>query len=674
MTCTIVFPGQGSQRTGMGADFCAEFPLARDTFAEASDAVGEDLLRICVERDPRLHRTEYTQPCVLTMEIAVYRVLVREFGWQPVAFGGHSLGEYAALVAAGVVELADGVRLVRTRGALMQRAVPEGEGAMAALILPGIAEAGVTDLVTEAGAEVANDNSTDQLVISGHSDAVAAARVVLGERFPELRFIPLRVSAPFHSRWMRGIEAEFAGHLAECGPRMRPERAVAVTSNYTGGFHRPETLAEHLVRQISAPVRWTANMRALLRSGTPRYEVGPSAPLSKFFATLDAPVTRIATVADLRALAAPAAESDAATSAAVAATSPADAPSLAVTGTVPATSPAVASSTTVIGSVSATSSADAQSLAVTTTVSATSQADTPIVAVAGGFPASSPPVAPHAAWPVAPAPATTVPVAVTSSTAAPAHPGHEPGVLTIHRKSAGTPRLRLFCYPFAGGKAAAYTPWRAQLPDWVELCVLELPARQRHLAQTPIRRFSDLVETALAQVLPLTDLPFAFFGHSLGALAAYEVARRLPEASAPRALFLCGAVAPHLPRPGRLSELPDHEFVAAVGHYGGIPPEVRETPEVMALFLPALRSDFEIFDDYRFTPAAAPSCPAYLFGGLDDRQVAATQLEAWRDLLPGLRSTELLPGGHFFLVEQRAALLGSLADKLAAVRPDAVPA
>lgn len=606
MTCTIVFPGQGSQRTGMGADFCAEFPLARDTFAEASDAVGEDLLRICVERDPRLHRTEYTQPCVLTMEIAVYRVLVREFGWQPVAFGGHSLGEYAALVAAGVVELADGVRLVRTRGALMQRAVPEGTGAMAALILPGIAEAGVADLVAEAGAEVANDNSTDQLVISGHSDAVAAARVVLGERFPELRFVPLRVSAPFHSRWMRGIETEFAKHLAECAPRMRPERAVAVTSNYTGEFHRPETLAEHLVRQISAPVRWTANMRALLRSGTPRYEVGPSAPLSKFFATLDAPVTRIATVADLRALAAPAAESNAAASAVVA--------------------------------------------------------------------ASSPPVAPHAARPVAPAPATTVPVAVTSSTAAPAHPGHEPGVLTIHRKSAGTPRLRLFCYPFAGGKAAAYTPWRAQLPDWVELCALELPARQRHLAQTPIRRFSDLVETALAQVLPLTDLPFAFFGHSLGALAAYEVARRLPEVSAPRALFLCGAVAPHLPRPGRLSELPDHEFVAAVGHYGGIPPEVRETPEVMALFLPALRSDFEIFDDYRFTPAAAPSCPAYLFGGLDDRQVAATQLEAWRDLLPGLRSTELLPGGHFFLVEQRAALLGSLADKLAAVRPDAVPA
>lgn len=620
--CTVVFPGQGAQRTGMGADFCAEFRVARDTFAEASDAVGEDLLRICTERDPRLHRTEYTQPCVLTMEIAAYRVLETEFDKRATAFGGHSLGEYAALVAAGVFELADGVRLVRTRGALMQRAVPEGAGAMAALILPGITGAGVAELVAEAGAEVANDNSTDQLVISGARDAIAAARVLLAERHPDLRFVPLRVSAPFHSRWMRGIEAEFAGHLADCAPRMRAERAVAVTSNYTGEFHQPETLAEHLVRQISAPVRWTANMRALLRASTPRYEVGPSAPLSKFFATLDAPVSRIATVGDLRALL----EESAPTT-----TGGATLPNSAAPPAVPE-----------LGSI------PADNVAAPVTPPATIEPEPPAVVIA--------------------------PAAVATSAAPVASHPAETGGLTIHRKTAGAPALRLFCWPFAGGKAAAYTPWRRSLPDWVELCVIELPARQRHLAQTPIRRFTDLVDLALAQVLPLTDLPFAFFGHSLGALTAYEVARRLPAGIAPRALFLGGAVAPHLPRPGRLSQLPDHEFAAAVGHYGGIPPEVRETPEVMALFLPALRSDFEIFDDYRFAPAAAPTCPAHLFGGREDRQVAVTQLEAWRDVLPGLRSTELLPGGHFFLVEQRAALLASLADKLAAVRPDAVSA
>ncbi|MFE7740877.1 thioesterase domain-containing protein [Nocardia sp. NPDC057455] len=661
--CTIVFPGQGAQRTGMGADFCAEYPLARATFAEASAAVGEDLLRICAERDPRLHRTEYTQPCVLTMEIAAYRVLVTEFGVLPVAFGGHSLGEYAALVAAGVFELADGVRLVRARGALMQRAVPEGAGAMAALILPGIAGCGVAELVAEAGVEVANDNSTDQLVISGARDAIAAARVVLAGRLPELRFVPLRVSAPFHSRWMRGIEDEFAGHLADCAPRMRTERAVAVTSNYTGEFHRPETLAEHLVRQISAPVRWTANMRVLLRSGAPCYEVGPSAPLSKFFATLDVPVTRIATVGDLRAL-----YGGAHPTAAVAE----DFPSSRALATAFGPESAAVGSTPHSKTPSSTFDLERVVVESIPRSAAPSPAFEPESAAVDDSTLHSKTPSP-AIEPARPA-VESVPASEKLAAAPRSARRTETGGLIIHRKTAGTPGLRLFCWPFAGGKAAAYTPWRRELPDWVELCVVELPARQRHLAQTPIRRFTDLVDAALTRVLPLTDLPFAFFGHSLGALAAYEVARRLPDPIAPQALFLGGAVAPHLPRPGRLSELPDHEFVAAVGHYGGIPPEVRETPEVMALFLPALRSDFEIFDDYRFTPAAAPSCPAHLFGGRDDRQVAVTQLEAWRDVLPGLRSTELLPGGHFFLTEQRAALLGSLADKLAAVRPDAVSA
>ncbi|WP_280412764.1 acyltransferase domain-containing protein, partial [Nocardia asiatica] len=536
--CTIVFPGQGAQRTGMGADFCAEFAVARDTFAEASAAVGEDLLRICAERDPRLHRTEYTQPCVLTMEIAAYRVLTTEFDMRPVAFGGHSLGEYAALVAAGVLDLADGVRLVRTRGALMQRAVPEGAGAMAALILPDIADSEVAEFVAEAGAEVANDNSTDQLVISGGSDAIAAARAVLAERLPDLRFVPLRVSAPFHSRWMRGIEAEFADHLAECAPRIRAAHAVVVTSNYTGEFHRPDTLTEHLVRQISAPVRWTANMRALLRSGTPRYEVGPSAPLSKFFATLGAPVTRIATVGDLRALA----EGSRSESRTAATVSPSTA--------LPSAHESERSAIDAVPASTALSSAQesersAINVVPTSMASAAHRSEASASAVVTSAVLSAPPESEATATDAVPT-STAVSAASGSETAAasmaitaasaPARP-LATGELTIHRMTAGPPTLRLFCWPFAGGKAAAYTPWRRELPDWVELCVVELPARQRHLAQTPIRRFTDLVDAALARVLPLTDLPFAFFGHSLGALTAYEVARPPHRDGAPPGRF-----------------------------------------------------------------------------------------------------------------------------------------
>ncbi|MEV0296264.1 thioesterase domain-containing protein [Nocardia sp. NPDC050710] len=592
---TLVFPGQGAQRVGMGADFCAEFPLARAAFDEAAEAVGEDLLRICAERDLRLHRTEYTQPCVLTMEIAVHRVLTVECGVRPIAFGGHSLGEYSALVAAGVLELADGVRLVRARGALMQRAVAEGAGAMAALILPDIASHGVAELVAGVGAEVANDNSPDQLVISGAAEDVAAARALLAERLPELRFVPLRVSAPFHSRWMRSIESEFAGYVADCAPRLRADRATAVTSNFTGEFHRPETLTDHLVRQISAPVRWQDNMRALGRTGTAIVEVGPSAPLSKFFAAVGVEVSRVVTIGDL---------------------------------------------------------------AMFRTEPSQSAVHTEPTAARMPSARSAPPVA-------------SLPTPPTMASTPPAPPADR---LVLHRRPAAPALLRLFCWPFAGGKAASYTQWRTRLPDWVELCAVELPARQRHLGQTPIRRFGELVDAAVAQVVPLTDVPFAFFGHSLGALTAFEVARGLPAGVAPEMLFLGGSVAPHLPRPGRLSSLPDDQFLSAVGHYGGIPPEVLDTPEVMALFLPALRSDFEIFDDYRFVPHPPPACPVHLYGGRDDRQVAATQLEAWRDVLPGVRSTELLPGGHFFLSDQRDALVDSIADKLLAVRPNAVPA
>src|SRR5262245_38318480 len=216
----VVFPGQGAQRRGMGADFHSEYPIARATFEEASDAAGEDLARICFEADQRLRRTEYTQPCILTTQIAAYRVACTEFGLIATVFGGHSLGEYTALVAAGVLPFADAVRLVRTRGALMQRAVPEGHGAMAALILEGIEESGAVGIASAAGVEVANHNSAAQLVISGTTDSVARARRALADALPELTFVPLDVSAPFHSSLMRPVVEPFRACLEECVLRL----------------------------------------------------------------------------------------------------------------------------------------------------------------------------------------------------------------------------------------------------------------------------------------------------------------------------------------------------------------------------------------------------------------------------------------------------------------------
>jgi trans-AT polyketide synthase/acyltransferase/oxidoreductase domain-containing protein len=294
----VVFPGQGSQRVRMGADLCERFTTARRVFEESCDAVGEDLTAICFAPDDRLQLTEFTQPCILTMEVAAYRVAVEEFGLDARAFGGHSLGEYSALVAAGAIDLGDAARLVRTRGALMQRAVPAGAGAMAALLLDDIDASGAASIARRAGASIANHNSPGQIVISATTACLEAARDELAAALPELTFVPLKVSAPFHSALMEPVQDEFRAHLERSAPGWRPQLAAAVTSNFTGDFHEPDALVDDLVQQIAGAVRWLDNMRRL-RAGARRiYEIGPSATLTKLFGALNQPVTPITTVGE----------------------------------------------------------------------------------------------------------------------------------------------------------------------------------------------------------------------------------------------------------------------------------------------------------------------------------------------------------------------------------------
>ncbi|MEQ9366002.1 MAG: ACP S-malonyltransferase, partial [Leptospirales bacterium] len=258
---TVVFPGQGSQYPGMGRDFHATYAAAREVFDTASQALGEDIGAICFESDSRLNLTEYTQPCILATEIAMYRSLEREFGFRPDFFAGHSLGEYAALVAADVMPLDVALRVTKRRGGLMQQAVPVGQGAMAALLMDDIESSGVADLIREHGVEIANRNSPHQLVISGAKDPVFKLMDVLEERLEDMTVVPLNVSAPFHSGLMRSIEAEFKDTLLQHKSQLNFQNAGRVFSNYTGERHTPEALIDNLVRQISRTVHWTGNMQ-----------------------------------------------------------------------------------------------------------------------------------------------------------------------------------------------------------------------------------------------------------------------------------------------------------------------------------------------------------------------------------------------------------------------------
>lgn len=295
----VVFPGQGSQKPGMARDFHDQFAPSREVFAEASDALGWDVARLCfAEEDPRLDQTEFTQPALLTSEIAMLRALETGFGLVPRYFGGHSLGEYTALCAAGVIPLATSVRLVQRRGALMQRAVPLGTGAMTAVVADGIAERDLRAELADLEVDVANLNAPRQIVLSGLAPSIERATARLGESLVGAELVPLNVSAPFHSRLMRGIEPEFRDALAAVAGHMVPERAGVVTSNLTGGFHRPEreALIDALTHQIGATVDWIANMRALSEVATRIVEVGPSRPLRAFFRALEREVASVVSV------------------------------------------------------------------------------------------------------------------------------------------------------------------------------------------------------------------------------------------------------------------------------------------------------------------------------------------------------------------------------------------
>lgn len=276
----IVFPGQGSQSPGMGKELFENFAVAREVFAEADDALGFAISRLCFDGPAEeLQLTENTQPAILTVSVAAYRALAATGIGAPAFVAGHSLGEYSALVAAGVLDLADAVRTVRARGRYMQEAVPVGTGAMAAVIGGELSE---IQRVCEAasGAQVcsvANMNSPNQVVIAGNTEAVD--RAVESLKGIAKRVIKLNVSAPFHCALMKPAQDRLAPDLEKLTFN---EAAVPVVTNVDArATSAPDELRDALVRQVSAPVRWSESMQLLMQQGVDTFvEAGPGKVLT----------------------------------------------------------------------------------------------------------------------------------------------------------------------------------------------------------------------------------------------------------------------------------------------------------------------------------------------------------------------------------------------------------
>ena len=283
----FLFPGQGSQVIGMGKELAEKYPVARQTFEEADEALGYKLSQLCFDGpEEKLRLTEITQPAILTTSVAALRVL-REKGVNSSFVAGHSLGEYSAHVAAGAMTFPDAVRTVRNRGKYMQEAVPVGVGAMAAIL--GMDLEKVTAVCADAAqgevCDPANINSAEQIVISGHTAAVGRATKLASERGAK-RAIMLSVSAPFHCSLMKPAQDRLAVDLQSLGFQTP---LVPVVCNVDAGLIEDADRArDALVRQVTGAVKWDPSIRLLIAEGIQIFvEVGPGKVLCGLMRQID---------------------------------------------------------------------------------------------------------------------------------------------------------------------------------------------------------------------------------------------------------------------------------------------------------------------------------------------------------------------------------------------------
>ena len=293
MKTAFVFPGQGSQKVGMLQDLYNEYPIVKQRFEEADEALGYSITKLCFEGpDIELVKTANTQPAILTASVACYEIL-KDKGFTPDIVGGHSLGEYSALVAAGVLKFKDAVYVVHKRGEYMQEAVPVGEGAMAAVI--GLDDDTIVAVCAEASAagavQAVNFNCPGQTVIAGTVKGVEQAVELLQEKGAKKAVI-LPVSAPFHSTLMEPAAKKLAAELDKV---QLHDAAFPVVSNYTGGLQ--QTAAEikaNLVAQADHPVRWIACVNTMRTFGADTYvECGPGKTLAGFNKRIDKALTSL---------------------------------------------------------------------------------------------------------------------------------------------------------------------------------------------------------------------------------------------------------------------------------------------------------------------------------------------------------------------------------------------
>lgn len=246
--------------------------------------------------------------------------------------------------------------------------------------------------------------------------------------------------------------------------------------------------------------------------------------------------------------------------------------------------------------------------------------------------------------------------------------GRPQGPWVVRTRAVPGPRARLFCFPYAGGAAGVFRSWAELLPRELDVCAIQPPGRGARFREPAFTRLADLVDALEEALGPELDRPFAFYGHSMGGLVCFELAKRLEERGgpAPGHVTLSGCRPPHLPpRDPPIGHLPDAEFLAEVrDRFQGIPREVLDEPELVELLLPAMRADFQVLETHPRGESAPLGCPLLCVGGEQDARVDRPDLEAWSGYTRASFTVQSFPGGHFFIDDDRAALLSLLGQEL----------
>ena len=233
--------------------------------------------------------------------------------------------------------------------------------------------------------------------------------------------------------------------------------------------------------------------------------------------------------------------------------------------------------------------------------------------------------------------------------------------------------LRMFCFPYAGLGTSVFRTWPASYPSSVELVFMLPPGREGRFTEKAFRQAGDLAAAATEAILPYLTVPYVFFGHSLGAMTSFEVARRLRRAGQPLPLRLFASAhrAPHLPHPHPIIHgLADKEFIDQICRlYGGIPQVVLDNPDLVEMMLPCLRADFTVFETYGYVDEAPLPCPITAFGGARDRRISEREIGEWRQHTDGDFRYEMFDGDHFFLQDRREQLIDSIMRDLRAIKP-----